>query len=200
MIGERIRFVRCQLNMTQEQFARRIKCSSNFISRLERGVEKPSKKVLEMICSSFGVSNEWLLEGSGEAHLDSFLTLPREGIPSRIRQLRKEYQLTQKEFGQTVGVSASAIQSIELGKRNASENLLNVIAEKYLCGYEWLITGHEKALTEEETIRVTRICTHLREMLSDKNSDEVFLSAIKKEPEAIPYLERLVQHLSSGLG
>lgn len=199
MIGERIKALRLQLCMTQEQFARRIQCSSNCISQIERGITKPSKRIIRSIIDSFGISDEWLTGSSGEANanVNSRLAPSKNGVAVRIRELRKESGLTQKEFGRSVGVSASAIQSIELKKRNASNILLNAIADKYQCSFEWLISGQGQSLADKETERSVKIVSDLRQMFVNLKNDDVLVRAISNDPEIISSLEKLVQHLSN---
>ena len=47
-----------------------------------------------------------------------------------VRKARKSLGMTQKEFGEAMGISGSGLQSIDLGVRNASDSLLRTIAEK----------------------------------------------------------------------
>lgn len=201
MIGGRIKALRLQLCMTQEQFARRIQCSSNCISQIERGMTKPSKRIIRSIIDSFGISDEWLTGNSGEANananVNSRSAPSKDGVAGRIRELRKESGLTQKDFGRSVGVSASAIQSIELKKRNASNVLLNAIADKYRCSYEWLVSGQGQSLADEEAERPERIVSDLRQMFENLKNDDVIVRAICNDPGIISCLKKLIQHLSN---
>ena len=50
MNGETIREIRQWLNLTQEEFSELMNMSSNYISKLERGIETPSPKfILQLI-------------------------------------------------------------------------------------------------------------------------------------------------------
>ncbi len=64
--GERIRFLRKELKLSQKEFATKIGISQNFLSEIEKGKKQPSEKVLRLISHTFNVSYEWLKEGKGE--------------------------------------------------------------------------------------------------------------------------------------
>lgn len=51
------------LKITQDKFAEAIRTSANYIYMLEKGERKPSKKLIDDICSAFCVNEEWLCGG-----------------------------------------------------------------------------------------------------------------------------------------
>ena len=56
-------------------------------------------------------------------------------IALKIKQMREEFQMTQQEFAEYVGVHRSTISKIESRDRNVSLVMLNSIADK--CGYDF---------------------------------------------------------------
>lgn len=62
-------------------------------------------------------------------------------INTRIKQLRKEHGLTQADFGERVGITYSAISSIELGKSSPSGQTIKAICREFGVSEEWLRTG-----------------------------------------------------------
>ena len=64
--GERIRSLRKQLNLNQQEFAKRIGIARAYLSELESGKKKCPDRILRLISHTFGVSYEWLKEGKGE--------------------------------------------------------------------------------------------------------------------------------------
>lgn len=73
-IGNRIRQVRNALNLTQSEFAVRLKSVQNTITGYETGRRNPSNQVLELICREFNVNEKWLRTGAG----NMFIELPHE--------------------------------------------------------------------------------------------------------------------------
>ena len=64
-IGRRIRELR-GFDMTQAEFARRIRVAQSYLSALERGEKEPGAAVLLAISREFGRSVDWLLTGETE--------------------------------------------------------------------------------------------------------------------------------------
>ena len=63
-VGRRIRELR-GFDMTQEEFARRIGISQNYLSTMERGKVQIGSEILLRMSREFGKSIEWLLTGEG---------------------------------------------------------------------------------------------------------------------------------------
>ena len=63
-VGRRIRELR-GFDLTQEEFARRIGISQNYLSTMERGNVQIGSEILLRISREFGKSIEWLLTGDG---------------------------------------------------------------------------------------------------------------------------------------
>lgn len=61
-VGRRIRELR-GFDLTQEEFARRIGISQNYLSTMERGNVQIGSEILLRISREFGKSIEWLLTG-----------------------------------------------------------------------------------------------------------------------------------------
>ncbi|KAF5063130.1 helix-turn-helix protein [anaerobic digester metagenome] len=59
----------------------------------------------------------------------------------RIKLLRKEFQLTQSEFGEKIGITGTTISDIERGKLDLTERNLTLICEKFHVNEEWLRYG-----------------------------------------------------------
>jgi transcriptional regulator with XRE-family HTH domain len=63
-VGRRIREMR-GFDMTQEEFAKRVGISQNYLSTIERGKVEIGAEILLRICQEFAKSVEWLLTGEG---------------------------------------------------------------------------------------------------------------------------------------
>ena len=64
-VGRRIRELR-GFDLTQEEFARRIGISQNYLSTMERGKVQIGSEILLRISREFGKSIEWLLTGEDQ--------------------------------------------------------------------------------------------------------------------------------------
>lgn len=68
-MNTRIKKVRDDHFLTQEEFASHLKISKSSVSLLESGRNKPSKQTVAMICDKFNVSLEWLETGEGYPYI-----------------------------------------------------------------------------------------------------------------------------------
>lgn len=59
----------------------------------------------------------------------------------RIREIRKELNLTLEKFGERLGVGRGAISAIELGNRNLTDQMAKAICREYNVSYDFLING-----------------------------------------------------------
>jgi len=62
-------------------------------------------------------------------------------IYERIREIRIENDLTQAEFGEKIGVSRFVIANIELGRVDAKDHMIKLIAKEFDINEEWIKTG-----------------------------------------------------------
>lgn len=65
-IGERIRLVRSDANLTQKEFAEKLEIKQNTVATYESGATNPSDRIISSISRLFGINREWLLTGEGE--------------------------------------------------------------------------------------------------------------------------------------
>lgn len=65
-VGERIREIRKSISINMEKFGRIIGVSTQSVSKLESGINNPSKQTILAICREFGINEEWLRSGQGD--------------------------------------------------------------------------------------------------------------------------------------
>lgn len=64
-LNERLKQLRKQLGLTQEEFGKKIGCARNTIANYEMGKRTPSSAVITLICKEYGVNEVWLRTGEG---------------------------------------------------------------------------------------------------------------------------------------
>jgi transcriptional regulator with XRE-family HTH domain len=62
-------------------------------------------------------------------------------VGKRIQQIRKALNLTQEEFGQSLGISKASLSEVESGKYKASIDLLEGMVKKCNVNLHFVITG-----------------------------------------------------------
>ncbi|MDE6260383.1 MAG: helix-turn-helix transcriptional regulator [Oscillospiraceae bacterium] len=65
-LGERVRKIRRHMDLTQNDFGKRIGIKSNSVSLIESGGRNASDQVVLAICREFDINEEWLRTGLGE--------------------------------------------------------------------------------------------------------------------------------------
>lgn len=131
MFGEKILEQRKRKGITQQELADALNISRSTLAGYEAENKKPSYKVLVRMAEYFGVTTDYLLELDVGGNVM---------LGKRITELRKACDMSQKELGEKLGLSASAIGMYEQGRREpgnamliAMENLFGVTVD-YLLG------------------------------------------------------------------
>ena len=94
-IGIRVKQLRKEMKLTQEQFAAATGYTNTQIHLVESGKVNPSDKFLRRVCETFDVSFEWLMTGTGEMYgvredrVDEKLLDWLNKHPEVIRELRR---------------------------------------------------------------------------------------------------------------
>lgn len=63
---DRIRKIRRELDLTQQEFADRLGVKRGAIANYEIGRNEPVDSIISLICREFNVNKEWLRNGTGE--------------------------------------------------------------------------------------------------------------------------------------
>ena len=73
-IKDRIKKIRKEKKMTQEDFLKKLGLARNSIANYEIGRREPTNAIIVSICREFDVNEEWLRTGEGEM----FIQIPEE--------------------------------------------------------------------------------------------------------------------------
>lgn len=91
---------------------------------------------------------------------------------NRLKQLRKFQKMTQKEFGEKIGVSGDTISSIETGKVNLTDRNISLICEKFNVNEEWLREGTGEMFCRDEK-------TIVNELVDKYNLDDLLKTCVE---------------------
>ncbi len=64
-MNDRIKLIRKNKGLSQEEFGKRLSVTKASISRIEAGINNPSDQTIKLICSEFNVNENWLRTGAG---------------------------------------------------------------------------------------------------------------------------------------
>lgn len=120
-MNSRIVEIRKSVDLTQDEFAKRIGLSRNFIWMIEKGERLPSDRTISDICREFSVNETWLRTGEGEM----FIQLSRDAQITKFvgEALRGESPTDQQRFlNALLGATPEELHAIaEFAKRLGAE-------------------------------------------------------------------------------
>lgn len=117
-IGERLKKLRKELDLTQGAFAARIGSVQNTITGYESGRRNPSSQVITLISREFNVNEEWLREGTGEMFLPN--------TSDELDALAKKYDLSDADQ-----VLIEKYVNLKPGSRDAIVNFIMDVAAAF---------------------------------------------------------------------
>ena len=149
-IGKQIKYLRLNSNMTQEKFAEIFGLTKSTISLYESGKSTPNDQLKSEICSFFNISMDTLFGRTNELILDSNINLGE-----RLKNLRINYNLTQKELSSKLHISASTIGMYEQNRRFPDPKTIINIANYFQVSIDYLFGSstmciNETVLSEQE--------------------------------------------------
>ena len=122
--GRELRRRRHERGLTQEQLAKHVDVGGVTIFNYEVGSTHPSLRVIAGLAKALGMSRRKLEQ-----------LLPEEPATTefgrRIRQLRKQRELTQRQLAEKIGCKQPTISSYELGRKHPDPNDLNALAQVF---------------------------------------------------------------------
>lgn len=134
-IGENIKFYRKKAGFQQKELAEKVGVSAPAIMRYEKGQREPSKEIIEKIAMALNISPVLLM------NWDSWGEECVPDINKRIKEIRIRLNLSQEEFGNSIGLSKSGISNIENGTRSVTPKHIKLIGLVYNINESWLKTG-----------------------------------------------------------
>lgn len=145
-MNERIKEIRKTFGLSLEAFGERIGISKTSVSRLEKNERNPSKQTIKLICKEFKINQNWLKSGIGEMFSndqDIFLDDLTElsNLNERIKKLRIALSLSQREFGERIGIVKTAVSKIENGENSPREQTIMSICREFDVNESWLKEG-----------------------------------------------------------
>lgn len=70
-VGERVKYIRKNLNMTQNEFASTLGVSRDALNNIERNRVKNPDVMLHLLCLTLHVSYPWITKGVGDPYVKS---------------------------------------------------------------------------------------------------------------------------------
>ena len=135
---ERLSFIREDKDMKQSELATIIDVNQSTISRWEKSSEIPSLEKLNKIANYFNISLDYLLHLSDKKTAIKKTSLNKKEIGKRLKQFRKDNNITQIELAEFLNTTHSTIAGYESGKTMILTSFAYQICKKYKISLDWL--------------------------------------------------------------
>ncbi|MDR3595155.1 helix-turn-helix transcriptional regulator [Clostridium sp.] len=96
LLGERIKLLRNEQGITQDQLAEYINVSRSSVNGYENGGVEPSLSVLVKLADVFNVSLDYLLERTEEKHNINLLNQDAKDFLLKVIELANDYKIKKK--------------------------------------------------------------------------------------------------------
>lgn len=111
----------------------------------------------------------------------------------RIKKLRKELGLTQKEFGERIGIKANTVATYEIGRNNPIDAVISLICREFNVSEAWLRTGEGEMRVQKEEDPVTRLCAELHATILDEEIIRAYFRIDERVRE--PFMTEILREL-----
>lgn len=112
-------------------------------------------------------------------------------IGTRIRIVRKHYELNQTEFGKRIGLKQTAIGQYENGQHRVADRTILLICEKYSVNEKWLRTGEGDMLVESDSTIISQLAD---EYNLDVYEKAMISSFLKLKPEQRQFVRNWIKN------
>lgn len=150
MFNKKLIELRKNLKLSQYELADRLGFSRGKLANYEQGTRQPDFDTLEKIADFFGVSTDYLL-GREDSQINQETGNSPTVLGKRLRSLRKEKNLSQKELAERIGVSNVVLSRYELDDRKPDFDTLEKIADFFNVTIDYLLGRSDIKNPEEIT-------------------------------------------------
>ena len=154
--SERLRELRKANNLGQKEVGAWIGVSDSSIRKYESGDRTPTPDALKTLANFFDVSVDYLLGNDIEETENTISDYVFTVIGTRIKELRIENSLTQKELADFLNLTPKMISFYELGQRTPPSDIIIKLSEKFGVSTDYLL-GKTNFRNHTETIALHRV-------------------------------------------
>lgn len=76
----------------------------------------------------------------------------------RLKEIRKELRLTQKEFAKKLGITDSGISRLEKGQNQLTDQMIRSICREFNVNYSWFVSGTGEMFVEVPQTSIDELC------------------------------------------
>lgn len=105
-----------------------------------------------------------------------------KNIRLRLKEVRKELKMTQREFGETAGIDRRYVAKVECGSQNPSFKFIRSISIKHKISLDWLLYGIGDQYVQADPESYGNELAVFKKLLDNANQEdiEVVVKMVKK--------------------
>ena len=120
LLKDRVKLLRKTLNLSQEEFGKRIYVSQSLLTEIESGNRKVNNRTIQLIVSEYNANKDWILTGNG----DMFSAPPPDIRKKRLLEIFNELDDMLQDY---ILLQSKELLKIQKKKiNNNSDNKSNV--------------------------------------------------------------------------
>lgn len=121
-------------------------------------------------------------------------------IGEQIKKLRKHFDLTQREFGERIGVKPNTIGTYEIGRNEPIDAVVSLICREFGVNEKWLRTGEGEMLQQTESNAIMQLCADMNASAEEAVLLREVLQSYFKIDAKIrePFVQSLFQFINKG--
>jgi transcriptional regulator with XRE-family HTH domain len=85
-------------------------------------------------------------------------------INERIKAIRLQLHMSQREFAKAVYVSHGYISEVEIGHKEANERLIHLVSNAFSVNKHWLLTGEGRVFNDTPEEKIKRLASLFSEL------------------------------------
>ena len=121
-------------------------------------------------------------------------------VSERIKEIRKENNLTQEEFGSRLGVGKYVITNIELGRVEPKSSLIKLIASEFDLNEEWILSGAGEKYPERSTDQMLARKIGQAIGAEDEFRKNLILTLLELEDEDWEVIKKIYNEMQKKMG
>ena len=145
--SNKLKNLRLENNLTQEQLARKLETTRRTYIYYETGKKYPSDDLLNRIAKCFNVETAFLMDEQDELIANA---QPQEGFRSKLRELRLQNDLSQEMLSRKLGIATRTVVMYEKGKSQPSIDMLTRMAELFNVSVSFLLDEQDEQKQERK--------------------------------------------------
>ncbi len=175
--GARLKELRRQAGLSQSELAKKVGVNFTYLSKIESGAKSaPSEKVILRLARVLNADSDELMILAGRIPSDIVKKLksPKNQFNIRLRELRKQAGMTQRELANKVGINFTYLSKLENGVLTSlSEKVISKLAEVLNTDKDELLilAGRVPSDVAEMLLKNSKLLQSIRAPRAQKISD-----------------------------